>query len=99
MAIQKNKLNIGAVLKIKKLGTGGLLVLASCGDQIIIVQTEPDAIEKSAVSLEKKVANPAIESIQKVVPKVQKCPSFGAKLVNVEETKNDKICYYLAKTE
>jgi hypothetical protein len=33
------------------------------------------------------------------VPKVQKCPSFGAKLVNVEETKNDKICYYLAKTE
>jgi hypothetical protein len=99
MAIHKNKLNIGAVLKIKNLGTVGLLVLASCGDQIIIVQTEPDVIEKSAVSSEKKTANPAIGSIQKVVPKVQKCPSFGAKLVNVEETKNDKICYYLAKTE
>ena len=53
MAI-KNKLNIGAVLKIKNLGTVGLLVLASCGDQIIIVQAEPDAIEKSAVSLEKR---------------------------------------------
>jgi hypothetical protein len=86
-------------LKIKVLVAIGLLVLASCGDQIIIVQTEPDAIEKAAVSSKKKAANPAIEPIQKVVPKVQKCPSFGAKLVNVEETKNDKICYYLAKTE
>ena len=54
MAIHKNKLNIGAVLKIRNLVTVGLLVLASCGDQIIIVQTEPDVIEKSAVSSEKR---------------------------------------------
>ena len=99
MAIHKNKLNIGAVLKIKNLFIVGLVVLASCGDQVIVVQTKPATVEKPAASPAKKTTKPAIMSIQKVVPKVQKCPSFGAKLVNVEETKNDKICYYLAKTE
>jgi hypothetical protein len=98
VALRKLKLN-GTIMKIKNLFIVGLVVLASCGDQVIVVQTKPATVEKPAASPVKKTTKPAIMSIQKVVPKVQECPSFGANLVNVEETKDDKICYYLAETE
>jgi hypothetical protein len=77
---------------------GGVIVLASCGDQVLQVVVDPPIVTPTPSS-HKKVVEPASQPFQKVVPKEQNCPAFGSKLINTEEFGDEKICYYLTEME
>ena len=77
---------------------GGVMVLRSCGDQVVQEAVDPPIVTPTPSS-HKKVFEPASQPFQKVVPKEQNCPAFGSKLINTEEFGSQKICYYLTELE
>ena len=71
--------------------TFAVLILTACQAQTIIVTPPVQATPKPSAT--------EVTPVQYVVLKGAACPAGKGKLVNVEETQNAKICYYLREKD